>query len=195
MKKLIITLLTLMLLVSLCACGGSQPAPANSEISTVQDLIDNNYMNMSYTIQDGSFRAFFVSEDMSSSYYLLTAPTTSAVEEAYEALDILDDDYDEKLNNFLLSLDKAKLENLNDRIPDEAELKRLVGKTLGELQDEGFEENSSFYSEDEVSFSYGNRTYIVDLAVDPDSLKNDDPCTYVVTKSEFWMLDPNIIFE
>lgn len=193
MKKLVAVLLAVMMLLGICSCGAKKQEEQQG-FKTVQELFDNGYQRMAGAVSRGKFKALFGKEDMSS-YYMLSTEATAETEQAYNALDIFEDTYEEDFNNFLKSLENITLEDISAKIPGEETLKKFVGKTLADIEAEGFFESGSMITDDEAVFTYQNDEYICDLDVDVNSIQNDDESTYVVKAASFCGLASDIIME
>ncbi len=72
---------------------------------------------------------------------------------------------DEKLGELAESLDVSYTEDLTDAIPDQTEIDALVGKTLGEIEEEGYEESSHGEDGEKVVFTmiYGMFAYDLEM--------------------------------
>lgn len=71
-------------------------------------------------------------------YYRAIATLTQEQEDAIFAIDIFDEQSDEKQLAILRPIAIDRIENLTALMPSEEELKTLVGKTYGELMEEGW---------------------------------------------------------
>ncbi len=158
MKKSISLIFILTLLLSLAACGsgggkGESDTAAPEEggagienIKTMKDVFA--YDSVSNGSMDNVYAYVFEADGIT---YRAIAEMPDDVTEAYYALDVSDEKYDEKAKEMLGSLEVTKLENLTEMIPPQEELDKLVGKTGQDLLDDGW----TFWSWDLESMEFG----------------------------------------
>ena len=158
MKKSISLIFILTLLLSLAACGsgggkGESDTAAPEEggagienIKTMKDVFA--YDSVSNGSMDNVYAYVFEEDGIT---YRAIAEMPDDVTEAYYALDVSDEKYDEKAKEMLGSLEVTKLENLTEMIPPQEELDKLVGKTGQDLLDDGW----TFWSWDLESMEFG----------------------------------------
>ena len=77
--------------------------------------------------------------DLNGITYQVIAPLDAKTAEALNNLEITDPDYDKKVNTLIAPLAVSEIINITEEIPSESQLQSYVGKTFGELFDEGWE--------------------------------------------------------
>lgn len=156
-KKLIVLLLTAVCVCAfLAACGNknepaetSEPADDMSNIATIGEAMAlTDEENIRYATYENAF--VFVLEQ-NGTYWRFTAKMTAQESAALSDLDILDEDYNQKMNELVSPLAVSKCENLNEKKLSDDEMKALVGKTGEELVNDGWTSAGS-YNLDEMEF-------------------------------------------
>lgn len=184
MKKTIALISALVMVFALCACGDY----VNEEIAA---LYDAGYTDSMSTCGEESIAVLFVNE-AGDSYKKMTAPVSSSQYEAYNEIDVADEDYAEQLKSFYCSFENATVEDISDRIPGDEELQQYVGMTVGELEALGFERVGYSCYEDGCEIYFENATYDCTAEIkdsgeitDLDELSGDDVRALVVESVSF----------
>ena len=105
-----------------------------ADLRTVGDLFKNVAEQQSMTM-DGIYVYAF---ELGGSYYRAVAEMPTETFDAYMALDFSDEQYDEKVQALLGDLAVTRIEDLNQAVPTQEQLDALVGKTFGELLEDGW---------------------------------------------------------
>ena len=105
-----------------------------ADMKTVGDLFKNVAEQQSMTM-DGIYVYAF---ELGGSYYRAVAEMPTETFDAYMALDFSDEQYDEKAQALLGDLAITRIEDLNQAVPTQEQLDALVGKTFGELLEDGW---------------------------------------------------------
>ena len=105
-----------------------------ADLRTVGDLFKNVAEQQSMTM-DGIYVYAF---ELGGSYYRAVAEMPTETFDAYMALDFSDEQYDEKAQALLGDLAITRIEDLNQAVPTQEQLDALVGKTFGELLEDGW---------------------------------------------------------
>ena len=105
-----------------------------ADLKTVGDLFKNVAEQQSMTM-DGIYVYAF---ELGGSYYRAVAEMPTETFDAYMALDFSDEQYDEKVQALLGDLAVTRIEDLNQAVPTQEQLDALVGKTFGELLEDGW---------------------------------------------------------
>lgn len=105
-----------------------------ADMRTVGDLFKNVAEQQSMTM-DGIYVYAF---ELGGSWYRAVAEMPTETFDAYMALDFSDEQYDEKAQALLGDLAITRIEDLNQAVPTQEQLDALVGKTFGELLEDGW---------------------------------------------------------
>ena len=181
MKRTCSLLLALVFaLLLLTACGQAQPEPDEpaadfdpARIRTMGDAFACQAED-DYNCQTGfSETTYIFAFHVGDTYYRATAEMPKEVSEALWAIDY-DEDYDRKVKELISPLELVSLENLSEQIPPQEELDRLVGKTGGELFDDGWEYWYFNLVDMEAGMKHGLFSYTVTFAYDGEPMENND---------------------
>ncbi len=171
MKKAIAFITVVVLALSLlAACGGNAPAKtdAASDASSVKTIGEALALadegSEQYSLYDNYFVCVFEKDGKS---IRLTAALTGEQSDALWALDVVDDDYETKLRELVSGLAVIKSEDLSALKLRDDELQALIGKTGGDLIDDGWTSGSgcNLY-EMEFYLEYPPYSYVVKFESD-----------------------------
>jgi len=133
MKKLI-TLICLLLV--LCACGVKSEEVVKEDNEIIK-LINEGYEEHGCCYSENFFHGMFVKDN---DYVYVDCGMSEEIYQEVSELDYADEEYETKWLDFLGSLEVKEVKSLNDLIPSEEDLKQYEGKTLGEIEELGFEQ-------------------------------------------------------
>ncbi|MBQ4473546.1 MAG: hypothetical protein II930_04550 [Lachnospiraceae bacterium] len=135
-----------------------------SPYATVKDLKDAFPEDLSSMLYDTSYYAY-ASKD--GHYYQFRAELSPEDMENYNALDIMDDDYEEKAAAILDPLAIADCMDFTESAPAQSEVEAYVGKKVSDLAAKGFEVSGySFWEEGaKLFFSKDGFEYEADVTV------------------------------
>ena len=159
MKKALTLILASVLVLSLlAACTGTTGGSAGQFATIGEAMASNEAEEMQYGAANNTFVYAY---RMDGVYYRLIAPMTEKEYNDYLGLDFADPDFDAKRDAILGSLKVERCENLTEQMPSEEDLKKYVGKTGGDLLDEGWTTGSFDPYEVKIWMDHGLFTYIV----------------------------------
>lgn len=191
MKKYISILLALAIVFTFAACSKTtvQETETNAEI---QGYLDDGYdFTMSGSVE-GYWAGLLVKDG---SYIKVSAPLTEERETLLNALDIADEDYDAKENALIATFMDATCEDITSMIPTEEDLQAYVGKTVGELEDEGLMYTEWEISEENYILQFDCSTYTFNATVSEtvnssnrDDLSENDIRDLTIATVEFYDL-------
>ena len=147
MKKGFVCVLSLLIVLTLfAACGkkeSSDPAPTNN--APAADTLSVETIGEALALKgEGEFqsatlgKAYVVVFEKDGVYWRVIAELTPEQHDAIFALDILDENHDEKEKELVSPLTVTKIENLNEKKLSDDDMTALVGKTGAELFDSGW---------------------------------------------------------
>lgn len=147
MKKLTATILLFVLLLTLAACGITKPAAKNE----ITDLLDQGYECRGWTADETMWRGMFQKGDSYDEILKVTLPMTA---EQYEKFNDLfeADDGEAKQMAYLETLTGVEVTDISDMVPTQEELDAYVGKTMGDMEADGFE-NTGWTGEPGMGYS------------------------------------------
>lgn len=149
MRKTALLFMVLVMSFALAACGTKNTA--NNEIT---ELYDDGFSCTMATATEEYWKGIFEAEN--NVIFFAQASLTKSGYETYSAIDF--DDVD-GMRAFLGTLDNVTVTDISDKIPSQDELDTYIGKTLGDLENAGFE-NTGYIGEDGINqFFYSGPTY------------------------------------
>lgn len=158
MKKLVSVLMTLIIILAASGCGAEKTPPQQN---LIMQLADEGYEYTMTSVTEESWKGLMENDGQ---YLLVTAAMTPALYEDYNNIGF-EDDYDKQMLAFLGSLKDVTSEDITDRVPTQEELDRYIGMTMGELEEDGYEQTGYLGDEGVYSFFYDSDSYC--LLIDP----------------------------
>ena len=183
-RKLVLLIMVLAAAFMITACGqesgenGSEGTEAGSkafdpaQVKTLGDLFA--YEN------DGEHQEGFSEEkyvyvlEQDGVYYRAAVDLPEDVSEALWAIEFDDEDRDQKVRDLVSPLEIKNLENLNEQIPSQEELDKLVGKTGQDLFDDGWSQSGYDLEEMQAWMNHGPFAYVVKFEYDGEPMVNTD---------------------
>ena len=215
MKKLLTLILALALALSLAACGESaadEDAAAGGDATTgedtalvmgdneIADLLNEGYACVMSTAEEGKWQGIFQMEESYDTVYKVVAAMSAEEYAAYDAISFDDEEAEAKQNAVLTTLTDVTVTDITSMLPTQEELDAYVGKTLGDLEDDGFENTGNSNYEGVYSFYYDGPVYccMVDLEEgtlieDMDDYSANDLRELKIGKVEFMCLSSYIL--
>ena len=147
MKKGFVCVLSLLIVLSLfAACGkkgSNDPTPTNnipaSDTLSVKTIGEALALKGEGEFQSATLgKAYVVVFEKDGVYWRVIAELTPEQHDALFALDILDENHDEKEKELVSPLTVTKIEDLNEKKLSDDDMAALVGKTGAELLDSGW---------------------------------------------------------
>ena len=147
MKKAFVIVLSLLIVLSLFAACGKQGSndPSASDSVPASDALSVETVGDALALMgegESQFatleKAYVVAFEKDGVYWRVIAELTPEQHDAIFALDILDEDHDEKEKELVSPLKVTKCENLNEKKLSDDDMAALVGKTGAELFDSGW---------------------------------------------------------
>ncbi|MBQ0037440.1 MAG: hypothetical protein KBS74_02075 [Clostridiales bacterium] len=160
MKKLVSVVLALLMIAALAGCGAEK-----TEENEITKLYSEGYQCTMSTATEGSWKGVFQKEDSYDTLYMVMAAMSAEEYEAYDAIPYDDEDADAQKEELLGKLSDVTVTDITDKIPTQEELDAYVGKTLGDLENDGFE-NTGYSIDDKCLFSYDGPVYCCTVTLD-----------------------------
>ena len=148
MKRYVALLLALLMVLALVGCGATKPEAKNE----ITDLLDQGYECRGWTADETQWCGLFVKGDSYDEVLKVAAPMTAKQYEEFNGF-FDDEDADAKQMAFLSTLTDVEVTDISDMVPTQADLDTYVGKTMGDMEDDGFY-NSGWTGEPETGYSF-----------------------------------------
>ena len=184
MKKSFVIVLSLILVLSLfTACSkqeSSDPTPANN--GPASDTLPVETVGEALALKgEGEFqsatlgKAYVLVFEKDGVYWRVIAELTKEQHDALFALDILDEDHENKEKEIISPLKVTKCENLNEKKLSDDEMASLVGKTGADLLSDGWTSGMGYNLDDmEFYWEYAPFEYIVTFEKQEELENTDD---------------------
>lgn len=145
--------------VAVFAMSNGYDGPTASSIEearTIGDIL--GLPSFGYSASEGTFISAF---ELNGTIYRAVADLDSDKFAAIMDLQYDDPDHDRKFNEIVAPLEIKQIDNVSENIPDQSELDKNIGKTGGELLDEGW--TYTYYNLDNSEFGmeHGWYSYVV----------------------------------
>lgn len=192
-----LTALFAALVLTIATAGLASCMHDNHEADDIARLLREGYDCTMQIHDDQSWAGLF---EKDGSYFKVTASMSKAQAEAMANLDLMDEDYDAKLRSLLESFTVLSCEDLASRIPSQKDVDAWVGKTIGDAERAGMEQNGFFFNGDYAEFTYTDGTLTYNLTVDGpfteaqwDAMTPEDQAKLTITKATFGGFDLGIL--
>lgn len=196
MKKLTAILLALVMVLALAACG-SQPTAENE----ITELVAEGYTCMMTSYDETQWRGIFMKEDSYDVVYKVTAAMTAKQYEKYSGIGWDDEKCEEKQLAVMGELTDVVITDIADMVPTQEELDAYAGKTLGDMEDDGFE-NTGWTGEpgEGYDFYYDGPVYYCKVSTveevdDMDNYSTNDIRALEIASVEFLGISSYILDE
>ena len=161
MNKIIKTLLAICLLLTVSACGNNKQPEPEQEVqkNEMAKLFEEGYSCNSSTYMDNSWHGMFIKDNDYSSTYKVEATLTDEKRTELEEIDFFDEGADKKTQAVLETLTDVVITDISDMVPSQEDLDQYIGKTIGDLENDGFENSGYFQDENTYNFYYDGPVY------------------------------------
>lgn len=175
-RTLIFALTVLMVLSAFAACTktaeSNTPASEADLPKTLGDVFAIKSVNIAG--YESSGKAVAVVYQVDGSYWRAIAPMTEEQSEAWFAVDIFDENKEEKERAILSPLEIVQLDNLDKEKLSKGDLKAFIGKTGEELLNAGWTSEGGDPAVPESYMSYGPFLYTVVFEPGAEYVESDD---------------------
>lgn len=162
MKRILCLIVCIILMASVVGCGKTT-ADTDNEVTK---LYADGFTPSMSSVTDSSLKILFQKDYSFDVVYKVEAMISEAQYEQY-CLASESDDSDAEIAEFLENLDNVVVSDITDIVPGQDKLNAYVGKTIGELENEGYE--NSGYSGDDGDYAFFYDGPIYSLIVAPES--------------------------
>lgn len=198
LRTITMLVLTLTLLFALTACGNNSGAVPGETTeygdNAVAELLNDGYEMIQTTCDETIFKGILKKGEGWENLYYAEAPMTSELYATYDGISYDDEDCDARRTAFLTYLEDATVTDISDKVPTQEELnEKYIGKTIGDLIDEGYEDTGYTSDPDtgETSFFYDGPEYCLTVSpkkgtrIDMDDMSKNDIKKIVIDTVEF----------
>lgn len=168
MKKIINLLLVLLTVSCLCACSN---ATTNSEDKPVEKNEVASLYEQGYDVTQSSFMenkwvAIYEKDfSMNDAYKVELDMDQETFDKLFE-LDTFDEEGQKQYREIIESLPGCVITSMNDLLPSEDEFDKYVGKTILDLENDGYERTGYTYDDDGCIFFLEGQKYALYVTVD-----------------------------
>lgn len=168
MKKIISLLLVLLTSLCLCACSN---ATTNNEDKLVEKNEVASLYEQGYDVTQSSFMenkwvAIYEKDfSMNDAYKVKLDMDQDTFDKLFE-LDTFDDEGQRQFREIIESLPGCVITSMNDLLPSEDEFDNYVGKTIQDLENDGYERTGYTYDDDGCIFFLEGQKYALYVTVD-----------------------------
>ncbi|MDO5440784.1 MAG: hypothetical protein Q4F12_04535 [Erysipelotrichaceae bacterium] len=162
MKRIITILLVVLLSTCLCACNNNK----NKQPNEIASLYEQGYEAEQTILFDSSWIALFMKDH---DYHDAYKVVVKMDEKTYDKIIQCDTFEEEGLKQFLDIIEylpNCTVTSMNDELPKEGELDQYIGKTIKDLEDEGYERTGYYLAEDGCLFYADGYKYSVLIQVE-----------------------------
>ena len=152
MKRWVPIFLSLLLIAAASGCGSSNSGTEETGGNEISQLFSEGYQCTMSTADESVWRGVFQKEDSWETVYKAEAPLTAELYEAFNAA-FEAEDSEQATQDFLGTLKEVTVTEITDQIPTQEELDSYIGRTLGDLESEGFE-NSGYLGDEGEGYSF-----------------------------------------
>lgn len=150
MKRILTVLLIVLMIFTFAACGSPDDSGNTAAKNEITGLFDQGYVCTANSADETIWKGIFQPEDSFETVYVVTAPITADDYEAYTQIDFDDED---GVKAFLGALTDVNVQDITDMLPTQDDLDALVGKTFGDLENEGFE-STGWSGDPDMGYSF-----------------------------------------
>lgn len=168
MKKIISLLLVLLTALCLCACS-------NGTINNEDRLVEKNEVaslyEQGYDVTQSSFMenkwvAIYEKDFSMNDAYKVELDMDQETFDKLFNLDTFDEEGQKQYREIIESLPGCVITSMNDLLPSEVEFDKYVGKTIMDLENDGYERTGYTYDDDGCIFFLEGQKYALYVTVD-----------------------------
>ena len=145
MKKIVITIIAIIMACALAACGSNEPAADQNEIAEL--FANEEYSSCMSSCSEGVWKGVF-QKDEYAEVILAEAKMSDEQYEAYEAIDFADDDAEAQQQAIIFAVQDVTITDVTDKVPTQDVLDSWIGKTCADLEEAGFYESGNTSDEE-----------------------------------------------
>ena len=193
MKRIIKLTLVLLMLISVCACS-------NKKQNELAPLFEEGYQVTQTSYCDGVWKAMFSKEGSVFDSYLVELKMDQETFDKLFEIDIFEEEGEKQFKDIVTYLPDCTISSLKDEIPSEDEFDKYIGKTILDLENDGYERSGNIYSEDGCIFFADGDKYSLNVRVDEnitfetmDDYSENDIRELIIKEIEFTSFSPKFL--
>lgn len=190
MKRIITILLAITLLLNLSGCN---------KTTELDKLEEQGYSRTMFVMQDNKWCGLYEKENDAKKYKVDIELSNSQVDE-YNKISFDDEQAEQKQNAIIKKTKNIVVTDISNVVPTQTELDKYIGKTLGDLETDGFENTGWIQNEDSYDFYYDGPVYCCKVTLkagivisDLDDYSMNDLRKLEIGKVEYTSLSTNVI--
>ena len=157
MKRATKILLTLLVLISLCACS------SNKEKNEIASLYDKGYDVTQTSYMDDKWTAVYQKDfSMNDAYKVELSMDQATFDKLFE-IDTFEEEGQKQFREIVEYLPDCTVTSLNDLLPAVDEFDKYIGKTIQDLENDGYERNGYTYNEEGCIFFLDGLKYSINV--------------------------------
>lgn len=170
MKKIIKLLVTLLVLSCLCACSNTaNETPAQPQTQTKNELAalyDQGYEPVQTSHTDNRWVAVYEKDySVVDAYKVELEMDQETCDKLFE-IDTFEKEGQKQYREIVESLPGCVITSLNSELPSDDEFDKYIGKTIQDLENDGYERSGNTYNEDGCMFYADGPKYSINIKVD-----------------------------
>lgn len=208
MKKSVMILLSVVLIFAFTGCGASNKTQTSDSGEAVEmgtnriaELLNDGYELGMMSCSENEMKCILTKGENYELIIRITAKMSAELYDKYEAISFDDEQYEEKRQAFTTYLEIENEEDISDIIPTQDELNTYIGKTVGELEADGFENSGNLVDEEKdcMVLFYDGSEYCVEIGTELkadanlDDYSNNDLKKLKITSIEFTGIGNNLV--
>lgn len=146
---------------------GSASSGKDSDVSR---LVSEGFKCTAYSMFGEKFVGIFQEPDNPAHAFKATVTLSGELYEKADEISVFDDDAKEKYTAILEEADGVIVTDISSLVPSQAELNVYIGKTLGELEQDGFSYTGYFAFSDQYTFTYDNNVISCSIGLKDNSV-------------------------
>lgn len=163
MKKITQLLITLLTLICLCACSNNNTNINTNTKNELAPLFEQGYEVMQTTFSENKWQAIIQKDGSFLDAYKVSLDMNQETSDKLFELGTFEEESKKQYQEILENLPGCVITSLNDEIPSDEEFAKYIGKTIKDLEDDGYERNGYSYDEQGCTFFADGPKYSVNI--------------------------------
>lgn len=159
MKKIIKLLLTLLTVLCLCACGGKQ------EKNELASLYEKGYETTMSSLTEEKWYGLLQKDYSFEDIYKVEISIDQNTYNKLFEIDTFEEAGAKKFNEILTTIQDCKVTPMADKVPNKDDFSIYIGKTIQDLENDGYERSGYFFDEEGCVFFADGPDYSINVQV------------------------------
>lgn len=157
MKKISKLLLALLMMFCICACSNEK------EKNELTSLYDQGYEPTHTSYQDNKWFAIYQKDFSMENAYRVELEMDQETSDKLFEIDRFEEEGEKQFREIVTTLDNCKITSMNDQLPGEGEFDKYIGKTIQDLENDGYERSGNTYAEEGCVFYLDGPIYALEV--------------------------------